>query len=184
MQLYPNLKLKFIHEKGDKVLTKNFVVFVLEVFFVLLIYFVSLILFVDRDQGALGYSRGVYINIVLVFLAYVNKGHINSNENTRNNMFFLFSIFAFSIWLAVFPLLASGVTYSKIVGVILGFGTVCYFVLLSKVLPFIDGKNLYFAMTAFLKILLRAIFFISASLSLFYLLVGEWSFDILPFYKL
>jgi hypothetical protein len=162
----------------------------LEISFVLFLYLVALIFFVDREQGVIGFSRGFYINFILVCLAFLNREEFGSKSSKKDLFFqfsifnFQFSIFTFSLWLAVYPSVTEGVSFSKLLGLFLVFGTLCYFVLLSKLVPLIEQQKQNVKIVFLMKLILRLIFFISVFLSLFHLMVGDWGIEIVPFDKL
>ncbi|MGS0535657.1 hypothetical protein [Pseudoalteromonas sp. SaAl2] len=136
------------------------------------------------DQNA--FSKGFYSKLVLSILYLIGSKDISTIKQTDNSIdaAFHFSVFSLCIWMGVTSFVLEGVSISRIVGIFLIFGGLAAFNLIDELLKVIRLKvpspsTLSYATETVLKIFLFSIF----CLALFFLAVGEWVWELKPFYE-
>ncbi len=158
----------------------------LHILFLVVLYVIvdGFIINYGTDQSA--FSKGFYSKIVLSILYLIGSKDKSTIKRTDNSIdaAFHFSVFVLCIWMGVASFVLEGVSISRIVGIFLIFGGLAVFNLIDALLKVIRSKMtspsiLSYATEAALKILLFSVF----CLALFFLAVGEWVWELKPFYE-
>ena len=158
----------------------------LHILFLIVLYVIIDGFVINYDYDPNAYSKGFYSKLILSILYLIGSkdNSLINQENKPIDAAFHFSVFFLCLWLGTMSLALIDGTLSRFVGVFLIFGGLSGFNLIDEILKVLRQKmqssiiTLYIIETI-LKVLLFAIFCLAA----YFLVTGEWRWDIKPFYE-
>jgi hypothetical protein len=158
----------------------------LHILFLIVLYLVTDIFLINYSEDVNAYSKGFYSKLVLCVLYLISSKEKSLTIQTNKSIQapFHFSVTVLCIWMGVMSFIFDNVGLSRFTGVFLLFGGLSCFNLIEETIKVTRLKikestlALYFIETI-LKIILFSIF----CFSVYFLITGEWQWDIKPFYE-
>jgi len=158
----------------------------MHIFLLVVFYLVSDLFLINYNEDVNAYSKGFYTKVVLclLYLFASKEKSLTSQSNISIQIAFNFSVALLCVWMGIMSLILDNVVLSKFTGVFLLFGCLSCFNFTNEIIKItrlIMNKNafsVYFIETV-LKIVLFSIFCFST----YFLIIGEWKWDIKPFYE-
>lgn len=158
----------------------------LHILFLVVLYVIVDGFIIDYGIDKNAFSKGFYSKLLLSILYLVGSkgdGSIKIEDNSIDAAFH-FSVFSLCLWMGVASFLLEEVNISRIVGIFLIFGGLAAFNLIDELLKVArvripSPSILSYATETALKILLFSVF----CFALFFLAMGEWVWELKPFYE-
>ena len=138
----------------------------------------------DYSNDKYAYSKSYYAKfLITVFYLIGSKQNTITTDKTKGiDAAFHFSGFIFCIWLAIMSFTIIDLPLSRYIGLFLIFGCFAGFNLMVELLRFINiqfkQKTNVIVITS---ILLKVTLFTTFCLAVFFLVTGEWRWDVIPF---
>jgi len=158
----------------------------LHILFLVVLYLVIDLSLINYNEDVNAYSKGFYSKLVLCLLYLIasKEKSLTTQPNKSIQAAFHFSVAVLCIWMGVMSLIFENVGLSRFTGIFLLFGGLSSFNLIDETIKVTRLRmkehtvGLYFIETM-LKIILFSIFCFSA----YFLIIGEWQWEIKPFYE-
>lgn len=168
-------------DNGDRYFNK---VSLLHVLFLITLYLISDIYMINYSADVYAYSKGFYFKLILCLLYLIGSkdNNISINPGASIQAAFHFSVSVLCIWMAITGFILEHVTLSKFTGIFLLFGVLSSFNLIDEIIKVIRLKSNNSGMYVF-EIILKILLFSMFCLAVYLLFIGEWQWDIKPFYE-
>lgn len=158
----------------------------LHILFLVVLYLIFDAFIIDYKSDTNAFSQGFYFKLILSIFYLIGSKEKSSVTQVRNSIdaAFHFSVFVLCLWMGITTFLLESVNISKFTGIFLIFGGLSAFNLIDELLKFarvkIKSSTLGgYAIETTLKVLLFSIF----CFALFFLVTGEWIWEMKPFYE-
>ncbi|MBE0421317.1 hypothetical protein EI165_14470 [Pseudoalteromonas nigrifaciens] len=158
----------------------------LHIIFLMVLYVVIDVFVIDYSIDENAFSKGFYSKLVLCILYLIGSKDkpLIVQEHKPIDAAFHFSVFALCLWMGVLSFALDSVTISRFVGIFLIFGGLSGFNLIDETLKIVRLKvNENSFGLLFTEITLKIFLFSIFCLAAFFLIAGEWIWDIKPFYE-
>ena len=158
----------------------------LHILFLIVLYLFVDVFVIDYANDENAFAKGFYSKFVLSILYLVGskEPQVLPQEDKSIEAAFHFSALWLCLWMGISSLVLENVDISGFVGVFLIFGGLSAFNLANELLKIIklkivNNSTAKFLMERTLRIFPLAIFVMAA----FFIFIGEWRWDIKPFYQ-
>ncbi|MCL1052028.1 hypothetical protein L2755_20755 [Shewanella abyssi] len=158
----------------------------LHILLLVVLYFICDTFIIDYKNDENAFSQGFYFKLLLSIFYLIGSKEKQSvtQEDNSIDAAFHFSVLVLCLWMGLTTILMESVSISRFTGLFLIFGSLSAFNLIDELLKLVRVKIQSGALSRYaIETTLKIILFATFCFALFFLITGEWVWEIKPFYE-